>query len=156
MAKPPRRDRCGVHGRYTIGRSRMNPALRPKELSAPSAPGSQRACDKIGDALEDGIGVERRRINDGSVGRRDQRGGLTLDVARVAFLQILQDIFKYSCRPLLPQLFDPALGARLGAGSDEELYLGRRTDDRSDVTAVKYRTFGRLRGMGCEIPLQVQ
>src|SRR5215467_9774107 len=154
--KPPRRDRYGAQGRCSIGRSHVNPALRRKGAGAPSPPAGQRARDKVGDALEYGIGVERGRLNDDSVGCRDQRSSSTLGVARVAFLQFLQDIFQYSCGALLPQLFGPAPGALLGAGSDEELYLGGRPDDRPDIAAVKDRTFSRPRGVGGEIPLQVE
>ena len=107
----------------------MSPALRPNGVSAPSTPDSQCARDKAGDALEDGVRVERCRIDNRSIGRRDQRGGPTLDIARVAFLQILQDIFQYSRGALLSQLREPAPSTLLDAGSDEQLYLGSLTDD---------------------------
>jgi len=98
-------------------------------MSGPSAPDSQRACDKVEGALEDRVGIERRRVDNRSIGRRNQRGGSALDIARVAFLQILQDIFQYSCGALLSQLREPAPSTLLGAGSDEQLYLGSLTDD---------------------------
>src|SRR6516162_2632211 len=134
----------------------MSPALRPNGVNASSTPDSQCARDKAGDALEDGVRVERCRIDNRSIGRRDQRGGPTLDIARVAFLQILQDIFQYNCGALLPQLREPAPGALLSAGGDEQLYLGHRTDDRRDVATVEDRTLGGLWGMGREIPLQIE
>src|SRR5215472_10758268 len=134
----------------------MSPALRPNGVSAPSTPDSQCARDKAGDALEDGVRVERCRIDNRSIGRRDQRGGPTLDIARVAFLQILQDIFQYSCGALLSQLREPTPGALFGAGSDKQLYHGGWTDDRADVAAVKDRSLGWLWGVGREIPLQVE
>ena len=133
----------------------MSPALPPKGISAPSAPGSQRAGDQIGDALEYRVGIERRRIDDSSIGRRDQRSGPTLDVTRVAFLQILQDVLQYNCGALLPQLFEPTPDALRCAGRDEQLYLGRRADERPDIAAVEDRTLGRRWRMRGEIPLQV-
>src|SRR5271170_7515880 len=103
----------------------------------------KRTRDQVADALEYQIGVERRRVDDDSIGRRHQRSRPAPAVARVAFIKILQDVLVYSGSALFAQLLDPADGTRLGAGGDIQLHIRLRAYDRADVASVEDRAARR-------------
>src|SRR5260370_35645865 len=104
-----------------------------------AAIGGKDTRDNVGSLLEHLVGVEPCRIDRNGIGRCRKRSDPTQAVARVAFLHVLQDILVYSRRAALPQLFDPALGARRRAGRDKQLHRGIGADHRADAAAIDNR-----------------
>ena len=100
----------GGHAVACIAASRRRRgASRLRERQAARTPASASSDRRVDDVI--------------GVGWRPPSGARPAPaVARVAFLQILQDIVVYSRGAAAPQLLDPPRGARLGAGGDEQLH----------------------------------
>src|SRR6266571_8728583 len=118
-----------------------------------AAIGGKGARDNVGGLLERLVGVEPCRIDRDGIGGCRERSDPTPAVARVAFLHVQQDILVYSRRAALPQLFGPALGARLGAGRDKQLHRGIGADHRTDIAPVDNRAAPRRYRVRREIAL---
>src|SRR5580700_7532716 len=137
---------AGIAAEQAAGEERVRPrepgpARRKEDPPArqPSAAvGGKCARDNIGSLFQDLVGIEPGRIQDNRIGCRGERGNPTLAVARVAFIHVLQDIAVYNRRAALPQLPEPAFGARLRARGDKELQIGVGTDGGADIAAVEH------------------
>src|SRR5579871_1751885 len=94
-----------------------------------------------GDRLpKDGVDIEIGRVEDVRIRGRPERRNDAFRIALVATPDVGEDHALIGVLALAPHLDGAALRAHLGRGGDENLYIGMRADDRSDVPPVQYGT----------------
>src|SRR5580658_6386149 len=111
-------------------------------------------ADEVERRGEGGIGIERGRVENESIIGRHQRRRPTLAVARVTVFHVLQDEAVYSLGAAFLQLLEAPPRTGFEAGSDEELGVGVRADDRADVAAVEHGALRAARRMLREAALE--
>src|SRR5882724_1390570 len=109
----------------------------PTSCRSEAARGPPPALDQIEREREGRIGIEGRGVDDDRVRCRDQRRNRPTAIAGVPFGHVLQNAGIYTLATAPEQLPMAALGARRGAGGDEQLDGGAGADHAADVAAVE-------------------
>src|SRR5215217_732987 len=125
---------------------------RHKRLSWSLRPGATPGLHTLESSAKGRIRVEPGGVEDDRIIRRLEGRRAAVEVPLVPAADVLKDPGELRGLIAREQFEVPPPGALLGRGGDEQLHIGKRAHDSSDVAPVQ----DRARGLAGELALEIQ